>query len=120
MESNINHAFIADYSKSFAQKLLQSFFSPGKSFVNGEELLSFTEIQQLNYFILKGLFSKWKEEINNLKSPYFDYEQEEVKEALKEFMNILSKHILVDKDDLSPLVEEAVKKIYTYKSKHNI
>jgi len=110
MESNINHASIVEYSKTFASKILQSFFTPGKSFANGEELKNFTEIRQLNYFIVKGLFSSWKAETGKLKSPFFDYDNEEVQEALKEFMNVLSAHIQVERNTLRPLLEEAVRK----------
>lgn len=109
MESNINHQLINSYSKSFAEQLINNFFKK-KSSIKGEEILSFSEIKQINYFILKILFEKWKSEFNNLKSPYFDYEGDKVQKAVTSFMNVLSKNILVSKEDFRPLLEEATYK----------
>jgi len=72
--------------------------------------LKFCEIPQINYFILQILFDKWKREIDELKSPYFDYENAEVKKATQGLMNVLSRNILVQKDDFQDLLEEAVYK----------
>lgn len=109
MESNINHQLINSYSKSFAEQLINNFFKK-KSSIKGEEILSFSEIKQINYFILKILFEKWKSEFNNLKSPYFDYEGDKVQKAVTSFMNVLSKNILIGKEDFGPLLEEATYK----------
>lgn len=109
MESNINHQLINSYSKSFAEQLINNFFKK-KSSIKGEEILSFSEIKQINYFILKILFEKWKSEFNNLKSPYFDYEGDKVQKAVTSFMNVLSKNILVSTEDFRPLLEEATYK----------
>ena len=109
MESNINHKVIDTYSKSFAELLLKNSFKK-KSDIKGKDILEFCEIHQINYFILKILFDKWKNEINNLKSPYFDYENAEVQKSLQSLMNVLSKNILVNRDDFKLLLEEAVYK----------
>lgn len=109
MESNINHQVIKSYSKSFAEKLINDFFKE-KSNIKGDEITGFSEIKQLNFFVLKLLFEKWNTELDKLKSPYFDYSNEVIQKALTTFMNVLSKNILVKKEDFSPLLEEATYK----------
>ncbi|MCK5208993.1 MAG: hypothetical protein KAQ79_13255 [Cyclobacteriaceae bacterium] len=109
MESNINHQLINSYSKSFAEQLINDFFKK-KSSIKGEEIPNFSEIKQINYFVLKILFEKWKSEFNNLKSPYFNYKCDEVQKAVNTFMNVLSKNILVGREDFRLLLEEATYK----------
>ena len=109
MENNINHQVLDNYSKSYADLLLRKSFKKNDN-IRGEEILSFSSIKQINYFILKILFDKWKSEINSLKSPYFDYENSEVKKATQSLMNVLSKNILVQRDDFKNLLEAAVYK----------
>ncbi|MDZ7604702.1 MAG: hypothetical protein U5K79_03735 [Cyclobacteriaceae bacterium] len=109
MESNLNHSYIRTYSKKLADKLIHGFFAK-KQAVSGKELIEFSSIRQVNYFILHSLFESWKLEFNNLKSPYFNYDEAEVKEAAKVFMNVLSRHIRVEKENLKPLLEEAIAK----------
>jgi hypothetical protein len=95
------------YSKAFAEKVCNSFFSVSDS-IRGEQILSQTPIDQVNLFVVRNIFNRWKEEIQNLKSPYFDYESSEVKQALSSFGNTLSKHILIKKEFFRPLLEKAV------------
>ena len=109
MESNINHQVISSYSKSFSDRLVHVFFKE-KLIIKGEEIPGFCEIKQLNFFILKILFEKWKTELDMLKSPYFDYQSNDVKKAIGTFMNVLSKNILIKKEDFKPLLEEATYK----------
>jgi hypothetical protein len=109
MESNINHSYIGTYSKKISDKLIHGFFAK-KQTISGKELIEFSNIRQVNYFILHSLFESWKLEFNNLKSPYFNYNEAEVKEAAKAFMNVLSRHICVEKENLRPLLEEAIAK----------
>jgi hypothetical protein len=106
MESNINHQVINSYSISFADKLIKDYFKE-KSGIKGEEIAGFCEIKQLNFFILKILFEKWKSETEKLRSPYFNFLSSEVQDALSTFMNVLSKNILINKTDFRPLLEEA-------------
>lgn len=109
MESNINHRVIKDYSNTFAEKLIDGFFKE-KSHISGTEIVGFSELQQINYFVLKLLFENWTLEFEKLKSPYFDYENEEVKNAGHSYMNVLSRHIKIHKDDFRPLLKEATYK----------
>lgn len=109
MESNINHQVINSYSKSFAVIHIKNYFKK-KSSITGKEILGFCEIKQVNFFILKILFEKWNQEMDSIKSPYFDYNNAAVKKSVQSMMNVLSKNILIDKDDLQPILEEAVYK----------
>ena len=109
MEGNINHNVIEQYSKTAATKLMQNFFNK-KDQIKGSEILNFCSVQQVNYFILKALFENWRAEFDKLRSPYFDYSSREVLEASKQFMNVLSKNILVKEADFHPLVEESIYK----------
>ncbi len=107
MNTNLDLSKIQAYSTALASKLSNAFF-PGKEVINGEELLSFTSVQQLNLFIVKALFERWKDELQKLRSPYFNYEAQEVQEALNGFMNILSKNIAISKESFNPLLQKAI------------
>lgn len=109
MEGNINHEVITSFSKEAAKKLIKDHFK-FSSGIKGGQILKFCNIKQINFFIVKVLFEKWKTEFDNLRSPFFDYQSEEVLVAAKKFMNVLSKNILVDKEDFKPLLEEAIYK----------
>jgi len=109
MDNNINHQLIKSYSKSFGDLLIKNLFK-NKSSINGEEILNFSHIKQINYFILKILFESWQSETKNFKSPFFNYECDEVKTALNSLMVALSKNILIDKQDFKKLLEEAIYK----------
>ncbi len=56
-----------------------------RSISKADEIIHLTPVQQVNYFVLKELFQRWKSEINQLKSPYFDYDNDEVQASLKAF-----------------------------------
>ena len=108
MESKLNHSTIENYSKTFSDNLISTFFSK-KEAITGSEILEFFEVKQVNFFILKHLFENWKSEADHIKSPYFDYDHESVKKAFENFMNLLSKHIKIKKADFRPLLLNAVK-----------
>lgn len=109
MEGNINHELIAAYSKESSEKLMQDYIRKSST-IKGEDILRFCDIPQVNFFILKILFEKWKTEFDQLKSPYFNYKSQEVLLAAKKFMNVLSKNILIEKQDFRALLEQAMYK----------
>jgi hypothetical protein len=109
MEGNINHELITAYSKASSEKLIKEYFTKAAN-IKGEDILKFCDLKQVNFFILKILFEKWKMEFDNLKSPYFDYKSQDVLLAAKKFMNVLSKNISIERDDFRPLLEEAMYK----------
>ncbi len=108
MESKLNLTSIEQYSKKTADTLLTNFFSRNKS-ITGQQILNFSEINQVNLFILKHLFISWEKETKKLESPYFDFKAPKVKESLKDFMNLLSQNIKINRSDFEPLVVAAVK-----------
>lgn len=113
MENKLNSVELELYSKKVARKLCSDFFGDAKQQILGKEILSFCSVQQINYFILKIIFQKWKEEVNHLKkSPFFNYEAEEVELAVANFANILSNYIVVKnvafEQILATAVEEAM------------
>ncbi|WPP53341.1 hypothetical protein [Catalinimonas niigatensis] len=107
MESKLKKEAVKQYSKAFSDKICrQAFQQKGK--LNGQDILTLTSIKQINLFVIKELFVHWKTEVERLKSPYFNYEAEEVKSALASFMDIVSQNILIDHSHLRPLLEKAV------------
>lgn len=106
MEEKISQHAVTLYSKKYTRKILDRFFT-GKSHINGQELLNLTEVEQINLFIVQALFHTWKTEMKNSRSVYFNYDADAVKQAQQELMNVLSRHINVDRQHLEPLLEQA-------------
>lgn len=108
MTTQINSNYLEKYAEDYAAIVCGQFFS-SKQYITGQDIVQLTNSAQVNFFIIKRLFELWKEEIGKLKSsPYFDYRDITVHEALTEFMNVLSRRIKVEKEQLQPLLETAV------------
>ena len=107
MDSSFNKDAIKEYSKAYSSKVVQLFFQ-NKDQISGEEIIKLTSVKQVNLFVLKLIFEKWNEEMELIKSPYFDYENEAVQEVFVRFKNVLSKNILISKEYLEPLLVEAI------------
>jgi len=107
MEDKYNQLHLERYSKQLANLLCDRHFASYDT-LNGPQLIGFTSIKQVNLFVIKELLLKWHHEMANLRSPYFDYENEEVKEALLHFMNVLSRKILMKRHAFEPLLQKAV------------
>jgi hypothetical protein len=107
MDEKISLEAISLYSDAYAEKVLKKFFA-SKEKINGTEILSLCNVQQINLFIVRELFKVWREDTKKLKSPYFDYESAEVKEALDVFMSVLSKNISISRQYFAPLLKKAV------------
>jgi hypothetical protein len=106
MTNKFNPANIQKIAKSYADRITDEYFKDHTN-IDGSEIIKLTEIKQLNLFIVKSLFEKWRSEISNLKSPFFNFEAAEVKQSLAEFMNILSRNILIKKENFEPLLAKA-------------
>lgn len=106
MENNLNYSGIERYCDQFANKVLGEYYE-GKTIFGGNDLLKLTAVKQVNLFIVKNLFNNWKKEAENAKGPYFNYQSEDVKKALANYMNVLSRNIAVKKADLHPLITKA-------------
>lgn len=107
MDSKINYSWISSYSEEYCEKIVNDYFSYNSK-IDGKGILNLTDIPQINLFTIKLLFQQWKEEINRLKSPFFDYQTGEVKQAMRDFMNVLSRNISIDKGNFSTLFKMAV------------
>jgi len=106
MEDKINLKAVAKYSEAFATKISEAYFSK-KGKINGPDILNLCQIRQVNLFVLRDLMKTWVLESQKLKSPYFNYETPEVKEALTQFQNVLSNHISISKENFLPFLIRA-------------
>ncbi len=107
MDEKISLAAVQEYAEKYAHQLAGSFFN-GKKHISGRDILELSEIKQVNLFVIARLLDLWKKESKKLKSPYFDYDSPEVTEALSQFQNTLSNHILISKENFTPLLTQAV------------
>jgi hypothetical protein len=110
MNYTVNQPNIQKYAERLTNDLCRQFFI-NKAFISGPEILQFNPENQLNLLIVKNIFLSWQKESLKLKSPFFDYENEEVKQAMKSFMNTLSRHIKVYRYDFEPIVKKSIAEI---------
>jgi hypothetical protein len=104
---------IQSYSNALADKLSNDFFQT-KSEITGNEIVHITNIEQLNMFVLMNLFDRWKEDVLRFKSPYFNYESDEVAQAFKIFVNKASNNILIKKEFFRPILQKSIQDTLTY------
>ncbi|MEM7297884.1 MAG: hypothetical protein AAF391_06420, partial [Bacteroidota bacterium] len=109
MQKKLNEDFIDSYCEKFAAKVATDFFSKGKDVITGKEILNVTPSKQVNFFVIKLLFRYWQEETKKLESPFFNYKHDEVRQAMIQFMNVLSQHIEINKDKFETLMNHAIK-----------
>ncbi len=109
MQKKLNEDYIDSYCEKFAQNVTAYFFKEGVNIITGKEILKVTPSKQVNFFIIKLLFRYWQEETKKLESPFFNYKQEEVRQAMIQFMNVLSKHIEINREKFETLLNHAVK-----------
>ncbi len=108
MEDKYNQLSIEQYSRNLAKHLCDRYFAANQT-INGQQLISFSPVKQINLFVIKELLISWNKEMANLKSPYFDFEDQDVTDALKQFMNVLSRKILIKRPHFEPLLQRAIK-----------
>ncbi len=106
MESQLNLRAIKEYSAAFAIAIADQAFASQQK-IDGKGILSVTPVRQVNLLVINHLMNQWKTEMQKIRSPYFNFEEEAVQESLQEFMNTLSQHIAVDREHLLPLLEHA-------------
>jgi len=108
MDDKINLNYLENYAQAFSHKVCSEYFGT-KKYMSGQEIIQLTPSSQVNFMIIKSLFEKWNDELEKLKSnPFFDYKDIAVAEALKEFMNVLSRAIKIERNHFEPLMEVAV------------
>ena len=108
MCAQLNSKYLNSYATEFAHLVCENYFM-GKKFMTGQGIIQLTPSSQVNFFILKSLYEAWQIELEKLKSnPYFDYRSNIVHNALKDFMNVLSRSIKIERSDFEPLLVDAV------------
>lgn len=108
MTVQINSNYLENYSTDYARLVCDQFFT-GRQYITGQDIIQLTSSAQVNFFVIKRLFELWQDELAKLKSsPYFDYRDIAVHDALTQFMNVLSRRIKVERSNLEPLVKTAV------------
>lgn len=108
MDEKISLDAIGVYGDTYANKISTNFFA-SKNKINGPEILRLSNVPQVNMFVIRELLLTWREEARKLRSPYFDYEQQDVKDALSNFMTVLSNNIAVEQEYFEPLLKKAVR-----------
>ena len=109
MSNKFNANALTEYSKSYARRTAADFYQHHPA-ITGQQLLSLSAISQINLFVVSNLFHKWRGDAEKFRSPYFDFTNAEVQEALENFMNVVSQHICVRREHLEPLLAEATRK----------
>lgn len=109
MENKLISTELESYARNCARKFSLDFFGDNKIHITGNEILNFTEIKQVNYFILKIIFQKWKEEMAVVrKSAYFNFDHPDVYQALEIFGNALSNQIMMKRDVFEPILAKSI------------
>lgn len=108
MSAKINSNYVENYAKEFSKQICEQYFSH-KKYMTGHEIITLSPSHQVNFFIIKTIFEAWQLELEKLKNnPYFDYRDKSVHEALKDFMNVLSRTIKIERMHFEPLIIQAV------------
>ena len=107
MASKLNNNAVLAYAESFAKAVCSDFFAKHER-ITGSQLTDFCGIKQINLFIIKILFEKWQADNAKIKSPFFDYENPEIKALLEKLMNMLSRNISIDQPTFEKLVTQSV------------
>jgi hypothetical protein len=108
MQDNYSLAKCEQYGRRLASRLCQQYFGPQPdATLDGPALLKLTPVRQLNLLVVRQLLGRWQHEAQQLRSPYFNFEAEAVRTALTQFMNVLSRHIRLDRAALEPLLAQA-------------
>ncbi|GAB4042439.1 hypothetical protein [Spirosoma jeollabukense] len=109
MSNKFNANALTEYSKSYARRVATDFYQKHAA-INGQQILSLTPISQINMFVLSSLSDKWQADAAKFRSPYFDFTDADVQEALQNFMNVVSQHICVRREHLEPLLADATRR----------
>ncbi|MGA0559444.1 hypothetical protein ACO2Q8_22490 [Larkinella sp. VNQ87] len=109
MSNKFNASSLTEYCKSYARKVAGDFFAH-HSVISGQELLKLSAVSQVNLFVISSLSEKWRSDAERFRSPYFDFEHPDVREAMQVFMNTVSQHISVRREHLEPLLADATRR----------
>lgn len=106
MPGTLNNTALKQYASDFAAQVLGDQVGEHTPF-SGQDLLTLTPVRQVNLSVVSQIFEQWKADAEAFRSPYFDFGDAGVKQALQEFMNTVSRHISLRPDDLRPLLTDA-------------
>lgn len=76
--------------------------------IKGGQIPKFSEVKQVNNFILFKISQELQSHLGQLQHSWFDYENEEVRDSLRKLSNVLSQNIRIKEADFRPMVEKAV------------
>jgi len=109
MNNKDSATFREQYGRRLAAQLCdQHFGARPTATLDGPAVLRFTPIRQVNLFVVQQLLAQWTQEMARLRSPYFDFEAEDVRQALTQFMNVLSRRIKLARPTFEPLLARAI------------
>ncbi|TGE21143.1 hypothetical protein [Hymenobacter metallicola] len=109
MKDKYSSAKREQYGQRLATQLCdQHFSSAPTATLDGPAVLRFTPIRQVNLFVVQQLLTQWTGEMARLRSPYFDFEAPDVRQALTQFMNVLSRRIKLSRAAFEPLLARAI------------
>ncbi|GAB3981055.1 hypothetical protein GCM10028806_49980 [Spirosoma terrae] len=112
MSNKFNANALTEYSKSYARRVAADFYQQHTT-INGQQILSLTPINQINLLVISTLSDKWQADAEKFRSPFFDFTNADVQEALQNFMNVVSQHISVRREHLEPLLADAIRRTIT-------
>ncbi len=106
MSNGLNNNELNKYVAEFSMLVLNQAYR-SQQILTGQDLLKISPVKQVNLGILNRLFETWKGNAESFRSSFFDFQNESVKNALVSFMNTVSQHIAVKRNDLEPLLEDS-------------
>ncbi|RRA98881.1 hypothetical protein [Larkinella rosea] len=109
MSNKFNASSLTEYCKSYARKVAGDFFAH-HTVISGQELLKLSPVSQVNLFVISSLSDKWRSDAERFRSPFFDFEHPDVRQAMQVFMNTVSQHISVRRENLEPLLADATRR----------
>ncbi|KAA9325301.1 hypothetical protein F0P96_20070 [Hymenobacter busanensis] len=109
MQDTYSSAQLQDYGRRLAARVCDAHFSaqPVGATLDGPAVLRLTPVRQLNLFVVQQLLAQWTREMAQLRSPYFDFEDAAVRQALTQLMNLLSRRIRLTRATYEPLLAQA-------------
>lgn len=109
MNDKYSLAKCAHYGRRLAVRLCDQYFAAQPNArLDGPALRQFTPLRQINLLVIRQLLTEWQAESRRLRSPYFEFEADEVQSALTQFMNLLSRHISLARPAFEPLLAQAI------------
>ncbi len=106
MQSTPDITPIKKYATRYAATLCDAFFEH-HTVIEGPQVVSLANVHHVNLMVVKNIFQQWQVETNRLKSPLFNYQAPEVREALAQFMGVLSQHIRIERTHFEPLLRKS-------------